>query len=522
MEKIIETGELVKLYTSMSEQDFAKANMMQHMKAEGYIAEESPDGSFVFSKWFFENTALEDNKFILTGPAFTGKNVYQILKEVEESCKDCDISNKANETQISAWKYIFRVIKAMQKAIEQKINLPDAGAIGIICSEDGKILFLPELLITRSIAMRSQKEAAEFTESWRQPILPIEQMPSFSAAVMIYTVLTGKRPFNAAGPEQLSEDFLDNYFIPSEYVCSISKENAEVLNTALKGKIKFRPSLKRLLKIFREDISSLYINGSKTAESTAKEKAVKKLTSKINRIRYFRHHFTQISIAGIAILIFAGITISIINNEAERPTTKGLTSFQVVESFYSALNHLDTTNLDECISKDAGKQIKNVAATLFVTSKMQSAYNQGQGFFTPAQWIIKASPDKTSVFGITHLKINGINSSSSADWMENNLKIPLDIKKGSKESFQAEYFLVMTEDPENITVSLYNDSLELTFQKDKWIITKYDRNSTTTTCNKAEFFEDLANKDTASYDWFPSEEELNIGKAELQAQVVVF
>lgn len=518
MYNIIETGDRIILHTSMSDREFAKANMMQHMKATGYIAKETDDGSFEFSEWFFEDTATDENgEFSLSSSGFNGTTAYEILKEVEESCKGQDICTKPNQTQINVWPQIFRIIKAMRDAETQAIRLPICGAIGIICAEDGRILFLPELLVTRSVAMRSQEEAAEYTESWRQSILPIEQIPAFSAAIMIYTVLTGRRPFNAKSPENLSEDFLDSYFVNSEYACSIAKEKADILNNALKGKLKFRPTLKRLLTIFDRDLNSLYLSETKTSTADAKNKFCKKQNSRIAKNRYFRHHFTQISIAGIITVIVAICVISFINSERERPNTKGLTSFQVVESFYSSLNHLDTIPIDECLSKKAGKEIKEITSSIYVTSKMQSAYNYSAGFLTPAQWIIKASPNKANVFGITQLKINGQKGCSSADWFENNQKIPLDIQEGTKEYFEVEYYLLITEDPESITIFTYKDNLELTFAKKKWLISSLERNFTTDYCDKAKFFEDLANNDTDGYIWFPSAEELEFGKTELAA-----
>ena len=523
MGKIIETGDRIILHTAMTDREFAKANMMQHMKAEGYIAKEAEGGSFEFSKWFFEDTAAnEDGEFELLGEGLEGVTAYQILKEVEEACKDTEICTKPNQTQLDAWSKIFRIIKAMREAEKQKLMLPNCGAVGIIYADDGRILFLPELLVTRSIAMRSQSEAAEYTESWRQSILPIEQMPSFSAAVMIYTIITGHRPYNSDSPEQLADDFLDSYFVPAEYICPLSKDNAEILDTALKGKIKFRPTLKRLLSIFGEDISGVYQAESKTAQKEIKDKAYSKISKRIGRSRFFRKHFAQIAAVFIAVILVTAGILSIVNTEMSRPTTKGQTAFQVVESFYSSLNHLETVRLEECISKAAGKEIKGIVTNLYVTSKMQSAYNSGQGIMTPAQWIIKANPERTSVYGITRLKINGIESNTSADWFQNVQALPLNIENGTNEHFDAEYYLVYTDNPETITIVAYKDSLELTFIKDRWLITKFERNETPSECDKAQFFKDLSENKTGSYAWFPTEKELEAGKAELAPQPVLF
>ena len=88
MNKIIETGDRIILHTAMTDREFAQANMMQHMKAEGYIAKEVEGGSFKFSKWFFEDTATDGSgEFELSGAGFSGITAYEILTEVEESCK---------------------------------------------------------------------------------------------------------------------------------------------------------------------------------------------------------------------------------------------------------------------------------------------------------------------------------------------------------------------------------------------------------------------------------------------------
>ena len=524
MSGIIETGSRIILHTAMTDREFAQANMMQHMKADGYVAKETDGGSFEFSKWCFEDTAADTNgEFTLSGPGFSGTTAYQILKEVEDACKDTEICTKPNQTQLEAWSKIFRIIKAMKAAELEHITLPNCGAIGIIYADDGSILFLPELLVTRSIAMRSQSEAAEYTESWRQPILPIEQMSSFSAAVMIYTILTGRRPFKEDSPEALTEDFLDNFFVPTEYLCSISKENAETLNTALKGKIKFRPSLKRLLSIFKEDISEVYLPETKTAKKEVKDTVSAKLIAKTKRYRYIKHHFTQISFVVLAIVLVAGITISLVNSELNRPTTKGLTSVQVVESFYTSLNRLETVKIEECTSKSAGKQINNIAANLYVTNKMQAAYNRGMKYYTPAQWISEGTPDRSSIYGITRLKINGVGSTANADWLENNLKIPLEgVEPGATENFAVEYYIVMTEDPETLTVIEYKDSVALTFVKDKWIITKLERDGISYDYDKAQFIQDLSENKTDNYPWYPTQEEFEAAKAELAAQASGF
>ena len=150
---------------------------------------------------------------------------------------------------------------------------------------------------------------------------------------------------------------------------------------------------------------------------------------------------------------------------------------------------------------------------------MQSAYNQGLSFLTPTQWILKGTPDRSSIYGITHLKINGAESSTNADWLENNQKIPLtDVEKGAAESFNVEYYVVMTEDPENITILEYKDSVELTFLKDKWIITKLERNGIESKCNRAAFIQDLSEDKTESYPWFPSQQDFDTAKAEIAAQ----
>ncbi|MBR6215677.1 MAG: hypothetical protein IKQ84_04630, partial [Spirochaetaceae bacterium] len=111
---------------------------------------------------------------------------------------------------------------------------------------------------------------------------------------------------------------------------------------------------------------------------------------------------------------------------------------------------------------------------------------------------------------------------TSADWFQNVQALPLNIENGTNEHFDAEYYLVYTDNPETITIVAYKDSLELTFIKDRWLITKFERNETPSECDKAQFFKDLSENKTGSYAWFPTEKELEAGKAELAPQPVLF
>ncbi len=532
MQQIITTDRKLVLHTGMSDREFAQANMMQHMKANGYLATiengntENPEYSF--SPWTFEQTALEGENFNIEGPAFNGTTMFDLFSEIESENAEKSICHCALQASQKHWKKILAVLKAMVQAQAQGIKLPNVGAIGILIDENNNILFLPEILLSRSVAIISQADAINYAESWRMPLLPEKEIFSFTAAVMVYCAICGQRPFmGQQNLDDLTQDFLDRKFLPVQYNAGIKPELAQMLNNALSGKINFRPTVKRMLELLPDNLQDVFVQPEQAKDATeeARAKNSSKIEKSVKRIRFFRKNFNAIAVSSLAVIGIAAFAISIVNGNLSKPQTRGLTPVQVAECFYTGINRLDADFVDSTTTKKGGKKVSDMVSSLFVVGKMQNAYGQSLGYLPPAEWMNIGDYGKTleqnQVFGITQLKINGSAANSSASWFETADRNEETGVEGETIEIKAHYFQLSSLEESNFEIEEFSDVLTLTYQKKRWLISDVNRSSTQVPVDAKAFYQDFYSGNTAKYPWFPTDKELETGKADLKERFTI-
>lgn len=526
MEDFISIGTNITLNTGMSQKDFAKANMFSHITEKGYIATQDQNGAFSFSKWNFTDTAEKDGIMLALGDGFSGRLLYDVIMSCDESYRAC-----ANDAQKDAYKCVYTVLCAINCAIQENIQLPFCSPMGIIIRDDGALLFLPEIMLNRAASMRSKKIAAEYFDSWQQATLSSNAGLAFSVACMLYKVLTGKKAFSGESADAITEDFFDNNFVPIEYFVKIKPTLAELINKTLTGKIKYRPPIKKLCKEMPCNIDDCFVNDECTDEKSMQENAKNMQTNanayifkqhkKISRIRFFRKHITSISISAVCILVIGALAISMINNVATKPNTKGLSPLQTLESFYSALNHLQADELDACTTKEAGDSYSSFVTTMFVVGKVQTAYGSSTGYLTPCEWLASKTAKDDIIFGITNFTINGASANSSMMWFNSVNKDEPQGKTGDTETLDVAFYLLSSEG-DDVQVQKHNDTLTLHYLEDRWVITSITEEKIVSTFNKQTFLQDFETKTRdeikSLYDWFPTAKELEQGKIDLNAR----
>lgn len=513
MQNIVSIDTEITLYTGMSEREFAQANMFQHMKENGYCVTPTDDG-YTFKEWNFFKTGSKDEKMTVSGDTFPGVILYELLASVQKNATE-KICTEPSEIQKKAYKYLKFVLNAMYAAQENNIKLPNSGPIGIIVAANGSVLFLPETMLNRSVAMKSQNDAATCVESWRQLVLSLTEAFSFSVATMLYTIISGQKAFTAQTQEKITEDFLDENFIPLEYVCSAKEEITSLIDSGLKGKNKYRPTLKKLISKLPDTLEEIY-EPIKNNAAEKLEKFTTKLNSRIKRTRFIRKNITPISLGAITLVLILGFALSLVKNAQERANTIGLTAIQTVESYYSAMNHLNTEEFEACVTKEAGESMIDIITSLYVIGKVQSAYGESQGYVTPAQWMLSNNKANDFVFGLTHLKIDGEIADSSAKWMHTLNKDVPGGKVGDKEEFVVTYYLFTSEGEEGLKIYYHEDKVYTEFLKDRWQVVEVVQQAEELPFKMEPFLVDFENNDTEKYEWFPTPDELKKAEEEIK------
>ena len=521
MQNILVAGERLVLRTGMSKDEFSKANIIQYINDKGYVAEQNTDGEYVFREWCFDSVEESGSKIELSGDSFSGTTLYDILCEIQNSAGG-DVCIKPNEIQKKYWNTVVALIQAVKSAAAQKVKIPNSGPLGIVCGADGSFLFLPDIILNRSLSIRSQELVAEYYYSWKQPLLPYEETFSLTCAAYLYTILTCRTAFPAKSIDDIAEDYCDCNFVPVQYYATIKPELAEKINNCLDGKKKFRPTVARLLDFLSLEIDSLYyIEENAQNPSDVLAKFLKKQTASVKRLRFFKKHIgaiSAVSVIMVCLLAFAASTLSSIKST---PTTKGLTPFETVESYYAGYNHLYDDIVGACLAGRDTKAITNVVSQIYVTGKMQAYYGSGPGIFTPAQWLLMPDLEKAGVFGITRLLIDGKPADLSAEYIRNTGREALYVKAGEKALVNASFYLLSNLQEEGISVEKHEAVLTLAFLKKRWYITHIDETITPVKVDLGKFIKAWKNGSVEEYKWLPSEAELKVADAELQKKYSV-
>ncbi|GHU15962.1 hypothetical protein FACS1894163_04440 [Spirochaetia bacterium] len=404
--------------TGLSSQAFAQAKLAQFITQEGLIV--YPDGklepwqpSAVIER---AGTMGEPPTMVIWGPDFKGERFDFLLKD--EARRDDALD-------------ALRLWIDAQSAAK---GLPPWPAGVLINLSEGTILFPPDRLVTRSIQAEDSGKDAWFdgAESLVNTELAEEEKAAFSAGAILYRLLSGTLPFPNRDQDLLHQDIREGVFLPLRLAAPGLDETAAALvdqaiasskNAASSSKT--RPALEE----FREILGPIHSQGvdtffhpldeaeqAKIAEERAQFQKKKDLT--VNTRRFvIRNAAIITAIFGIA-LIVGLIVRSVVVSNANLPTTAGMESAEVIETYYGAFGELDHTLMDACVFKKAGKGDIEMVTNLFVMDKVRSAYETSMiSNIIPAEkWLENgAEPTVLQVFGVSDLNFSRIRGEESGD-----------------------------------------------------------------------------------------------------------
>ena len=110
-----------------------------------------------------------------------------------------------------------------------------------------------------------------------------------------------------------------------------------------------------------------------------------------------------------AVVIVSGVVAaSLLKNILAPRVTRGYSPRQVVEAFYTSMNDLDHTTMEDCVVDGAGKAVIREVINIYVLSRVSLGY-EGRSHIVPANvWDEQGRPALTppqTVYGVTDLQI---------------------------------------------------------------------------------------------------------------------
>lgn len=585
------------LNTTMSQSAFSKSRLQEKISEKGTLAVKT-DSGWNFEPWYFDNSRLSEidenstlseeakerkRTIILEGKAFEGctlKNYFD-----QDYSKHLDEEEKAYVICAAAL-----TCSALEESVNQKYNINCCGGGGIfIASDFSKIIFLPYGLFLSSVSCNSDDISSEYSGIYLNPSLKNESFVHFTQCVIAYRALTGNFPYNKLKKSFRHEDYIDGNFTPiSKSVWALNKELADFIDSSLKRKPQLS-SDRRVRSVtdttarvnsILEGTKSGNVNLTKAAfpleifynelglTDDGKIPESKKLNSvirtsdvspdefeassrkytegfdrKLKFKRWARHNRTRIIAVTCCTACAIGITLSFVKSNRSQPTTISLNSMETVEMFYSAFNNLENTAALRCLESSKVSQIPNMINNVYVASKSRSVYDKKEETVPLSQWLYFNYDCSYNIFGLSQFMINTQKGSLYREGPAKNTnpkplaeEFDSPIRKGETKVYKTSYYFIFNEDKENLGIEEYEDKVELTFKKNRWVISKFTSQQLgTTVVNLNAFKQDYLNamehneKDvlsaseelTEKYPWMSMGSEIMEGKdAFLEDQIL--
>lgn len=476
------------LDTYMTQSAFSKARLSLRLTENGFIATKNDDG-WSFSNWFFSGTKLEEGSestpeaVLLEGAGFSGLTLKDFF-----------------DTQDNTRQYFASILvcSAIESAIKQNVPLNAIGAGGIvISSEFERIIFVPFDLYEMASQCAGTETYALSEGLYINKALKKNAALRFTQAAITYKVLTGNLPFTQMNEELREEDYKDHNYIPvSQKVWSLNQNIAQAVDNGLQATSHESASesytpfpiedLYRELGITPDGqpapvIRKTNISNEKFEEEVQKKQ--KRFQQQLKVKRWFRHNKTGIGIASIAMVAMLAVAGTLINGIMQQPTTRGLTSFETVQMFYSAVNNTDTASAKSSSNCKSANTLIDMLSTIYVASKTRSAYNFKDKTVSPAEWFQFNYDGSYSIYGLTQFFIESKkgNLFYTAP-ARNTFPKPIseefpDIKNKDKEEITVTYYLVYNEGDGSLFAEEKEDKLILTFTGNRWVITGIQQNT---------------------------------------------
>lgn len=532
---VVSNSDEVLLNMNITGREFAKAKLMQYLNSPGYLVSYLTDGSCAFSTWCFTGTKEMEDTMYMTGSSFEGTTLHSILTDSAYADKRFDVFEK--------------IRNAVEQSIDKNITLPLSGPCGTIIGSDGSLLFLPQEYIQRSVSALHESDSSSIYGCYFRPGLNHTDSLRFMLTVYAYEIITGRLPFPKKNEEERLEDYMDHNFIPVKYWNShVSDNYSNLISHNLSISTNIKKVNKKNKVLIHEQIQEVKSRNIPQLDPTIKQydaldfkeneeqraqdriKFTSSLSQKVRIKRFFRKKGTLLKIASAVTAIILTVVISLIHESKDKPTTIGLTPYEVVESFYTSLNMLDVTLATSTTKKSTDDGYKDMISSFYVINKMRTAYDSSSQTLHPAQWLYTNRDFADWMFGITQLKIDSKPADAFSKHHKENIKRqPLLEQKGAKKSLSASYYLVRHEGNNEIVVTECHEVVDLEFVNNRWLIADITSNNTEHIITAEIFNTEYTSLDTTTdvyekarfliqkYSWIPSEKEIQKALEELKA-----
>jgi hypothetical protein len=243
---------------------------------------------------------------------------------------------------------------------------------------------------------------------------------------------SGVLPFSGRDPERLHQDMREGVFLPLGLAApGLEPRIADLVDRAiagLKDRQAPRPSPDELARLLEPPAGSAegvrspasFFRDLDTREREKlreeRERYEKKRNLTVGTRRFVARNTAILTGIAAALAIVIVFMNSMAASRRSLPTTAGMDSREVVETYYDAFGELDHTLMEACVINKAGKGDIDMITRFFVTSRVRQAYEFSSVTVSARDWFAAGAPPTTlQIIGVTDLDITRLAGNEDGD-----------------------------------------------------------------------------------------------------------
>lgn len=351
-------------------------------------------------EWRFEGFAPQPDGACLFGPDLGGLTLAEALAlPLEETVP-----------------LLGRLADALVALTERQVPFFPLQADAIVLDDRGGVLFLPPDVMREVRGLRPFAENRDTFEALNHPDLRGEAMLSFSLGVCLYRAAVGRFPFSGADEEEIHEQARKLAVQPPDRLAPGLRGEASALVMAALGRQRGRSA--RLVD-WRAGLAAWAREGIQrpvppeerarlAEEASAREREAAR---RFKTRTFWEKNWKLVAIVAACVAVAGGVIGSILSGVFAPRATRGWPPRKVVESFYTAMNAMNHSLMEDCVVDKAGQGEINEATNLYVLSRVQTGYEGKSNTVAADRWDEAGRPTLpagTSIYGVTDLVVTEV------------------------------------------------------------------------------------------------------------------
>ena len=340
--------------------------------------------------WRFSGYVRRGDQLLVTGPCVDGELLATALER----------PGAAALTAVARVAAAVRVL-VREHGFDQPLQLN-----GVYLLADGGVLIFPPPVVKQLTETHSPAAMLAAAARLNHPDLAAAERFGVTLAILGYRAVTGVYPFPAAREDDLRNQMRRLDVVPARLrMPGSDPELSALMDRALRPeRQQRRPTLDEwaaaLERVTHEpepqpadaDVAAVLQTQARELEA--------KYEQTFRRRVFLQRNLRTIVVVAVITLAVGGILGSIVANQFQPRSTRGLSPRQVVETFYTSMGALDHTTMEDAVIGDAGKGLINEAVNLFVISRVTQGYEGRSNIVSAGEWVAAGKPELPAGIGL--------------------------------------------------------------------------------------------------------------------------